>query len=337
MMHVGRASKVCPDMLVHGHKADTVSQAVYLGDIICQDGTNTSNIKDRVAKGMGQVNTIMHLLQTVSFGANYFQIALTLRETHLVSGTLSSSESWYGLKQREIEALEEVDKILLRKILNAPTSSCIESLYLELGIIPIRILIKARRINFNHYLVNLKKEEMLYKFFETQQKYPNKEDWTLQVAKDLKEFDIPESLEFIRGKSKTSFKKLVKKKMKEHALSYLLGLKLEHSKLDNLVYNKLKLQNYLKAKNIPVYEAKNLFKFRVRSAQFKENFGDRFEDKRCPLCLSHLDTQALSIQCDKVKEKIEIDGNYMDIFRENIPSNISKTLLRISKLRENTF
>ena len=103
-MHVGRASKVCPDMLVHGHKADKVSQAVYLGDIICQDGTNTSNIKDRVAKGMGQVNTIMHLLQTVSFGANYVQIALTLRETHLVSGTLSSSESWYGLKQREIEA-----------------------------------------------------------------------------------------------------------------------------------------------------------------------------------------------------------------------------------------
>ena len=40
---------------------------------------------------------------------------------------------------------------------------------------------------------------------------------------------------------------------------------------------------------------------------------------------------------EKVKENIEIDGNYLDIFRENIPSNISKTLLRISKLRENTF
>ena len=43
---------------------------------------------------------------------------------------------------------------------------------------------------------------MLHKFFETQQKYPNKEDWTLQVAKDLKEFDIPESWEYIRSKSK---------------------------------------------------------------------------------------------------------------------------------------
>ena len=110
-----------------------------------------------------------------------------------------------------------------------------------------------------------------------------------------------------------------------------MGLKSDHSIFDNLVYSKLKLQKYLTDK------AKNLFKFRVRSAHFKENFGDRFEDKRCPLCLSHLDTQALSIQCDKVKENIEIDGNYMDIFRENIPSNISKTLLRISKLRENTF
>ena len=334
MMHVGKPNKACPDMIVHGVKVDMVSQTVYLGDIISQDGTNTSNVKDRVAKGIGQVNTIMTLLKTVSFGRKYFQIAVALREAHLINGMLSSSESWYGLKKVEIEALEQVDKILIRKILDAPQSSCIESLYLELGIVPIHILLKARRINYYHYLVNQQEDKMLYKFFETQQKYPIKGDWTLQVAEDLQDFDISGNFDFIKSKSKTSFKKLVKKKMKEHALNYLLELKVDHSKLDSLLYTKLKLQNYLKNDGIPVHEAKNLFKFRVRVAKFKENFGDTYEDKSCPVCKVHLDTQAHSVQCEKVKEEIKIEGNYTDIFKENVPSNISKTLLRISKLRE---
>ena len=117
-------------------------------------------------------------------------------------------------------------------------------------------------------------------------------------------------------------------------MNYLLKLKVDHSKLDSLVYSKLKLQNYLKTDGIPVHEAKNLFKFRVRVARFKENFGDTYEDKCCPVCKVHLDTQAHSVQCEKVKQEIKIDGNYTDIFKENVPSNISKTLLRISKLRE---
>ena len=53
-------------MIVHGVKVDRVSQTVYLGDIISQDGTNTSNVKDRVAKGIGQVNNIM--THTLSMG-----------------------------------------------------------------------------------------------------------------------------------------------------------------------------------------------------------------------------------------------------------------------------
>ena len=117
-------------------------------------------------------------------------------------------------------------------------------------------------------------------------------------------------------------------------MNYLLELKVDHSKLDNLVYNKLKLQNYLKNDSIPVHEAKNLFKFRVRAANFKEIFGDKYEDKSFPICKLQLDTQAHSVQCEKVKEDIKIDGTYSDIFKEKVPSNISQTLLRISKLRK---
>ena len=166
MMHIGSPNAVCPDMKVHGHTVDIVNQAVYLGDIITSDGSNTSNIKDRVSKGMGQINTIMNILNTVSFGISYFEIAVALREAHLINGMLSSIDVLYGLKKKETDELEMVDKILLRNILEAPVSSCVESLYLELGVIPIHILLKARRIVYFHYLVNLDTKEMLYKFFK---------------------------------------------------------------------------------------------------------------------------------------------------------------------------
>ena len=57
---------------------------------------------------------------------------------------LTSSEIWYGMQSSEEEELEKIDKILLRRILEAPDSVCVESLYLELGLIPIHILLKAR-------------------------------------------------------------------------------------------------------------------------------------------------------------------------------------------------
>ena len=110
-----------------------------------------------------------------------------------------------------------VDKLLIRRIFVAPESACIESLYLELGVIPIGIIIKARRITYLHYLVRLEEKEMLSKVFKSQWKYPVKDDWILQVQQDLKDFGILLNLEEIRGKSSYSFKKHVKIKSKEFA------------------------------------------------------------------------------------------------------------------------
>ena len=129
--------------------------------------------------------------------------------------------------------------MLLRKILDAPISACVESLYLELGLVPIGIIIKARRVNFYHYLVNLKNEEMLYTFFEAQLRNPCKDDWTLQALQDFKDLGIPSNKEFLKKKSKNAFKRLVKIKTKEFALNQLLNLKGTHSKMDNLMYSDL--------------------------------------------------------------------------------------------------
>ena len=69
---------------------------------------------------------------------------------------------------------------------------------------------------------------MLSKVFKTQWKYPVKDDWTLQVQEDLKDFKIKMSLEEIEGKSECSFKRIVEIRSKEYALEYLLTQKTKH-------------------------------------------------------------------------------------------------------------
>ena len=94
----------------------------------------------------------MDILNCVSFGHKYFEIASTLREARLINGILTNADVWYSLQKSEIDEIEEIDKMLLRRILAAPDSTCIESLYLELGLIPIHVLLKARRMIYLHYM-----------------------------------------------------------------------------------------------------------------------------------------------------------------------------------------
>ena len=77
-------------------------------------------------------------------------------------------------------------------------------------------------------------------------------------------------------KSSNSFKRMVKVKTKEFTLNYLLGIKERHSKMDDLHYGELTLQNYLKDQDIPVVEARNLYRYRTRCAKYKENMKNSY-------------------------------------------------------------
>ena len=183
-----------------------------------------SNILQRVNKGMGLITEIMDMLSRVSFGSNYFEIAVTLRESRLLNGILTNADVWYALKKSEIEELEEVDKILLRRILGAPDSTCIESLYLKLGVVPIKVILMARRVMYLHYLVTLNPDQMLYKFFTAQWKKPIKDDWIEEVKKNLNELDIDMTLDDMKLKSNNSFKRIVKINLKLIVFSEMLQI-----------------------------------------------------------------------------------------------------------------
>ena len=101
----------------------------------------------------------------VSLGEYYIEIALLFRESIFLNGILTNAEIWYSITENEIKEFEKLDKQLIRKFLKVPICTPHEALYLEFGIIPIGIIVKARRINYLHYLINRNPNEMLHKFF----------------------------------------------------------------------------------------------------------------------------------------------------------------------------
>ena len=335
VMHVGSTKGICPQLQVHGTQMQQVQHATYLGDIISVDGTNDLNILSRISKGHGKVTQVMNMLERVTLGSHYFRIALMLRESIFLNSILNNSEVWYGLLDRQINQLEMVDRLLVRKFLDAPVSTPVEGVYLELGILSIGTIIRARRINFLRSLLAANENDMTYKVFITQWNNPVKQDWVLQVKQDLKAFNIEPNLSNLRERSINSFKKLVKVKAFEYEFSRLMKAKNGHSKMDNLSYSKLEMQKYLRLENLYASGARTLFRYRTRMANFGENFREGSAAVNCPLCGLHLDNQEMAFyNCPVIKANVKIRGQYEDIFKKNVSTELVNTLDNISKFRE---
>ena len=136
-IHVGKCNPFCPELQVHGDAIGSSTHEKYLGDVIGDtimgDGCNKKNIKSRKSKGMGIISQIMSYLNSVSLGYHYFDIACVLRESLLVNGILTNCEVWYGLTKQQVKELEDIDRLLLRRVFDSPISTPTEAFYLELG------------------------------------------------------------------------------------------------------------------------------------------------------------------------------------------------------------
>ena len=108
-IHIRRKSKPgdkCKvDLKVHNEDMKSAKEAKYLGDIINEEGNVNSTIDERCQKGIGIVSQISSMLNSISLGFYYIEIALILRDARLINGTLTNSEVWPSLTLNQLEVL----------------------------------------------------------------------------------------------------------------------------------------------------------------------------------------------------------------------------------------
>ena len=147
-------------------------------------------------------------------------------------------------------------------------------LFLELGCIPLREIIRERRLGFLHYILNEDEESMVNKFFKSQLKNKTKKDWVNSVLDDLESLGLADlSWEHIRSMKKGIFMNMVKEKIELKAFENLQKKKKSHSKAKQLNHNAIKMQKYLQANqtNIKREEAQLIFQLRCKVTEVKVN------------------------------------------------------------------
>ena len=324
-IHIGKQKSECPVLKVDGDKMHDSIQEVYLGDIIHRSKKNKPNIERRKAKGYGIINEILVIVNEIPLAHWKVKSGLQLRQAMLINGILFNTEAWHNISDKDIIMLEKVDEALLRGLLSAHSKTPLEALYLETGCLPIRFILKSRRLMYLHNILQKSDNEMIKKIYKTQKENPSLGDFSEIIKDDKKTISLNLTETEISNLRKNKFKEIVKKKVRDAAFEYLNTLKQKHSKMTNITYESLKVKPYLTS---PIFnlETRNLlFRLRTRTVSgIRADFKGIYSDLSCPLECGDNDSLENILSCKILlsfyKNTSVCHGqiSYSDVFSDNI-------------------
>ena len=153
----------------------------------------------------------MGMLQEVSFGPHFFQMAILFRNSILISSMLCNAEVLYGVTQAHIDKLEQADRIFFRRLFEVPNCTAIEAFYLETSTIPVRFLLMKKRLQYYWNILQRDENELVKKVYNSQKSLSVKNDWFLQIKSDLDKCEIHLSESEISKMRKYPFNKVNEK------------------------------------------------------------------------------------------------------------------------------
>ena len=121
-----------------------------------------------------------------------------------LNGTLVNMETWPHFTEKRLEYFEKIEQHYFRTLLKAHSKTPIETIYLELGVLPFRFHLIKRRINYFHVILNRDKSEITRQVIEAQRNNLLQGDFLSQVFSDLEMLDINEILITVTSKRTAS-------------------------------------------------------------------------------------------------------------------------------------
>jgi transcriptional/translational regulatory protein YebC/TACO1 len=113
------------------------------------------------------------------------------------------------------------------------------------------------------------------------------------LKKDFESIEETMDKSAIINSTETSYKKVIKTKVRKAAFKYLTELKAKHSKIKQIEYEDLETQRYLTSPLSSNEDVSFLFSLRSRFIDCKANFKNQYKDTNilCPVCKDKDDTQ----------------------------------------------
>ena len=333
-IHIGKGNEKCQELKIHETIMKNSEREKYLGDYIDKSGKIKATIDDRISKGWGILSEIKAIINEVPLGKYKVEIGLQLRQAMLVNGLLYNSEAWHSVNLNDLASLEKIDEALLRFLLNSHAKAPLESLYMESGAIPMRFIVASRRLNFLQTILKRDEEELTRRVFMAQLEDPLEGDFVELVKEDFREIDIPFDITFVESSGVEDYRRAIKNGIRKAALVHLKNKQKTHTKVKDIVYDKLEPQPYLRSPLFTNEENSLLFALRTRTARtFRGNFSNLYGGRvECSLkCWSLAmhepppkDSQEHILGCNMIQledtsianDKIEYGDLFADVLRQ---------------------
>ena len=238
-------------------------------------------------------------------------------------------EVWHNVLKKDIDTLIDLDKYLMKKILNVHSKAPIEALYLETSAIPLNYILAERRINYLHNILLREDSELVKRVYIAQKENPHKGDWynTLQDDMTLLSFSMSES-EMTSATSR-HIKNVVRRCVKSAAFNELKSIQATHTKVKDISYPIFSLQAYMTSSLFSSEEMSTVFNLRTNTINgYKMCFTKAYpDDKTCKLGCLEEDSISHSYSCKVInlqddESSIEYSSLYSTIVDQKKSSSI---------------
>ena len=300
-----------------------------LGQMISNKRDNSAHISALKNKSIGIIKKIFNYLESLKLGQYYFECSIILMKSLLRGSLLYSIETLYNLTEKEIRDIEKIEEDYLRRLYSSVKTCPISQLYLDSGVYPLRYDIMKIQILFYYYIMNEKKDSLIYKFLEAQKQYPVKGDWYTLFQSSMKSLELNISDNEFQDLTKNQLKTILKNTIAEKSLLYLLNLR--KKKGSEIIYKELKMANYLlpNRSNLSIKEKQILFSYRNKTNNIPANFQSSDIKIFCGTGCGCIENMEHIYICENLNIESEKRKPYCEIYNGDLKTQIE--IFRIMK------
>ena len=170
-----------------------------------------------------------------------------------------------------------------------------------------------------------------------------KGDFFKLVQEDYNKIGEILDMQKIENTSKAIHKRNIKSKITMSAFQYLKEKQSKHSKVKDIIYQKLETQGYMKSPLFTNGEVSLLFAIRSRAIDCKSNFKNKYnkDDILCSVCHKEEESQIHILRCKVLNDilrsneltvdQVEYQDIYGDHRKQKVITTIFSKLLSIRK------
>ena len=199
-------------------------------------------------------------------------------------------------------------------------------------------------MTYLHTILTRSNNEVTKRVLIAQKESPTKGDFFNLVQEDYNKIGEILDIQQIENTSKERHKRYIKSKISISAFRYLKEKQSKHSKVKDIIYQKLEMQNYMKSPLFTNEEVSLLFAIRSMAIDCKINFRNKYnkDDLLCSVCQQEEESQIHILHCKvlndvlRSNELIVDQVNYQDIYgddhrKQKVITTIFSKLLSIRK------